>query len=246
MENGPDSSAQTLGEPLRAGVAGGPSGRVGGENAGVGNAPAPGRNASQPTSMPVAPMVLQGVGLAASPAPVSVQRSGGGTEGTGSGRAPRFGTDGQELPEAPLRERCVIGFKGTINDAIEARVIAKPALMGFNAWQQWRAGPGMRPTAARGGRGGLAFTTPKEEVILWKHAMVKYYGNEWQERLRTKDEGGGEPPAAGPRAPPHPRPRTRAASHVPAGIFGGLVLGCIDADFCNQILILQHFSRSTK
>ena len=26
----------------------------------------------------------------------------------------------------------------------------------------------------------------------------------------------------------------------------GLVLGCIEADFCNQILILQHFSRSTK
>ena len=26
----------------------------------------------------------------------------------------------------------------------------------------------------------------------------------------------------------------------------GLVLGCINADFCNQILILQRFSRSTK
>ena len=28
--------------------------------------------------------------------------------------------------------------------------------------------------------------------------------------------------------------------------FEGLVLGCIDADFCNQILILLHFSRSTR
>ena len=27
--------------------------------------------------------------------------------------------------------------------------------------------------------------------------------------------------------------------------FGGLVLGCINADFCVQILIFQHFSRST-
>ena len=27
--------------------------------------------------------------------------------------------------------------------------------------------------------------------------------------------------------------------------FGGLVLGCINADFYNQILILQHFSRFT-
>ena len=28
--------------------------------------------------------------------------------------------------------------------------------------------------------------------------------------------------------------------------FKGLVLSCIDADFCVQILILQHFSRSTR
>ena len=28
--------------------------------------------------------------------------------------------------------------------------------------------------------------------------------------------------------------------------FGELVLGCINADFCNQILILQRFSRSTR
>ena len=28
--------------------------------------------------------------------------------------------------------------------------------------------------------------------------------------------------------------------------FGGLVLGCIEADFCNQVLILQDFSRSTR
>ena len=28
--------------------------------------------------------------------------------------------------------------------------------------------------------------------------------------------------------------------------FGELVLGCIEADFCNQILILQHLSRSTR
>ena len=36
-----------------------------------------------------------------------------------------------------------------------------------------------------------------------------------------------------------------ATSRVSAN-FGGLVLGCIEADFCNQIFILQHFSRSTR
>ena len=34
--------------------------------------------------------------------------------------------------------------------------------------------------------------------------------------------------------------------HFGRSNFGGLVLGCINADFCNQILILQHFSRSTR
>ena len=29
-------------------------------------------------------------------------------------------------------------------------------------------------------------------------------------------------------------------------LFPRLVLGCINADFCNQILILQHLSRSTR
>ena len=28
--------------------------------------------------------------------------------------------------------------------------------------------------------------------------------------------------------------------------FGGLVLGCINADLCKQIFILQHFSTSTR
>ena len=28
--------------------------------------------------------------------------------------------------------------------------------------------------------------------------------------------------------------------------FGGLVLVCIEADFCDQGIILQHFSRSTR
>ena len=38
--------------------------------------------------------------------------------------------------------------------------------------------------------------------------------------------------------------RRLAAGGLPN--FGGLGLGCISADFCNQIVILQHFSRSTR
>ena len=40
--------------------------------------------------------------------------------------------------------------------------------------------------------------------------------------------------------------RLRSARASRACPLGGLVLGCIDADFCVQMLILQHFSRSTR
>ena len=53
-----------------------------------------------------------------------------------------------------------------------------------------------------------------------------------------REEGAGDLAKASPAG----GPRLLAAS----ANFGGLVLGCINADFCNQILILQHFSRSTK
>jgi len=32
----------------------------------------------------------------------------------------------------------------------------------------------------------------------------------------------------------------------PRGIFSGLVLGCIETDFCKKICVWQHFSSSTR
>ena len=43
-----------------------------------------------------------------------------------------------------------------------------------------------------------------------------------------------------------PMPPETATWHPPfRRNFGGPVLGCINTDFCDQILILQHFSRTT-
>ena len=40
--------------------------------------------------------------------------------------------------------------------------------------------------------------------------------------------------------------RYRTLVRAKSSNFTGLVLGCIEADFCNQILFFQHFSRSTR
>ena len=48
------------------------------------------------------------------------------------------------------------------------------------------------------------------------------------------------------RARPRPEPRARRAHRHDTSLFPRLVLGCINADFGHQIVILQHFSRSTR
>ena len=71
--------------------------------------------------------------------------------------------------------------------------------------------------------------------------------------------GAGGPRGAGPRRGRGRRAPARGAGAVPPRAerrrprsfratrnFTGLVLGCIEADFCKQILILRHFPRSTR
>ena len=60
--------------------------------------------------------------------------------------------------------------------------------------------------------------------LTWADALTDYTPQRLQSG--TYDPGGGE--------------------MLVSANFGRLVLGCIEADFCNQILILQHFSRSTR
>ena len=95
-------------------------------------------------------------------------------------RADSAGSTGKKPrePTGPLADRCVVGFKGLLNDAIEAGVVPEPLLCDHNGWKAWRADKGKRPTIGRGGvaRGSGLFTTPKDELHLWRFAMLKCNG----------------------------------------------------------------------
>ena len=100
---------------------------------------------------------------------------------TGSGSATPA-----RLPAAPLADRCVIGFKGLLNEAIEQAVVPQPPLCNHNDWKKWRSTLGKRPTVRGGVRGSDMFTTPKEELHLHKFAMRKCYGSNWFEDLQKQ------------------------------------------------------------
>ena len=58
-------------------------------------------------------------------------------------------------------------------------VVPQPELMGWNAWQSWRANGGGKVGGTRGREEQNA------EVSLWRAAMAKYYGQDWRTQLRT-------------------------------------------------------------
>ena len=75
--------------------------------------------------------------------------------------------------------RQVSGSDKSLLDAIRDGDVARPALMRWQAWLQWRRGDGMRPTAARDG----IVTTSLQESTLWKAVMNELYGDEWSVTL---------------------------------------------------------------
>ena len=60
------------------------------------------------------------------------------------------------------------------------------------------------------------------------------------------EESSAEPTPAEPEAPSSLEDAPEAPSRMEMEISGRSVLSCIEADFCDQILILQRFSSSTR
>ena len=103
----------------------------------------------------------------------------------------------------------------TLMQEILDQKIAKPELMGFNAWQKWRRGAGKRPTRAADGKS----TTPREEADLFWRTMSSLYGESWREDLalteaeEENEDGAAEENPAAERKP------------APQGALGGLPPG---------------------
>ena len=108
----------------------------------------------------------------------------------------------------------VSGSDLTLLDAIRTEVVPRPALMRWNAWQQWRAAEGLRPRKARDG-----IEVPNvQEVALWKSVMEALHGPGWTADLlamEVAEEHAVGPPASVPSLVP-----TTAADH-PMGISPG-------------------------
>ena len=62
----------------------------------------------------------------------------------------------------------------TLLQAIDDGKVPVPGQFTFPQWQQWRKGPGLRPTVRVDGQG----TTTAEEVAIWEAVMASRYGSE--------------------------------------------------------------------
>ena len=100
----------------------------------------------------------------------------------------------------------------TLMQEILDQNVAKPELMGFNAWQKWRKEAGKRPTRAEDGQP----TTSREEAALWRRTMASLYGESWREDLAIAEADEEEVAAESPAAEPRPIPQG-ALSGLPPG-----------------------------
>ena len=72
---------------------------------------------------------------------------------------------------------------GTLQRAIEEKVVPTPDLLGYQAWISWRAGDGLRPTQRKSGHG----TTSAQEAELWRETMARIYGEDWRRLLEDAE-----------------------------------------------------------
>ena len=77
----------------------------------------------------------------------------------------------------------VAGSSKTLLECIRDDEIEGPALMRWNAWQNWRSGVGRRPLVSRDGH----TTTNAEESALWKSVMCEFYGTEWSIQIASEE-----------------------------------------------------------
>ena len=68
--------------------------------------------------------------------------------------------------------RQVSGSDASLLAVIEAGQVARPRLMSWNEWQQWRSGVGRLPTQMADGY----TVSKKDESDLWRATMAHFYG----------------------------------------------------------------------
>ena len=81
-------------------------------------------------------------------------------------------------------DREVSGTEVSFEQAVEDGLIPSPPLLYVNGWQEWRAGPGKKPTKKKC---DPVFTSSKQESTVWKAAMERYHGAGWRDALDEEE-----------------------------------------------------------
>ena len=77
----------------------------------------------------------------------------------------------------------MVGFEGTLLEAIKAGVVPSPPLMSFSKFISWRSTEGLRPSKRKDGDS----TTPKMESEMWRTTMQELHGDDWREKLDDQE-----------------------------------------------------------
>ena len=121
--------------------------------------------------------------------------------------------------------REVTGKEDRLIDLIDSGEVEQPELLDYLGWISWRAAAGSRPSRRRGDGGS---TTPAQESALWRAVMEHVHGEDWRQLLADRQAEAAQVAGADektrvkrrlaawvPWERSCPRPRARAARHLP-------------------------------
>ena len=92
----------------------------------------------------------------------------------------------------------VMGFPGSLLEALDTGVLAEPGPLDWNAWTSWRSGVGKAPTfAAMGGRQRWC----QREAKLRREVLAHLYGAQFEQLARELRRSGGAAAGAATAAP---------------------------------------------
>ena len=122
--------------------------------------------------------------------------------------------------------REVAGKDESLLELVEAGEVKKPPLCTYNRWLAWRKSSKTRPSASTG---EATVTTSRQEAELWRHVMLKLYGDDWRDALASQEEEAAIAAAAGEdeeeeEVDPHGS-RAVLVSSPPAGNAGPTAVG---------------------
>ena len=100
----------------------------------------------------------------------------------GTEPAGQAGTAGQAVASPTPTADEVVGFGGTLEEAIDMGLYEPPPALMWNRWHLWRTATASRPGSLRIGQAG------GREARIWRRVMVHFHGPEWRAAADAIDD----------------------------------------------------------